>query len=335
MLAITKNLLANITYNLLVITALTCVTSGCVTANFTKPIASFKSSTDTAASAVGTYFTGLNQFERVLYLDDRIYDPDLRIEATDSAGNPTPLIGQIFKADSIKARMDSLSLLGSYADGLAALAGNTAPQNFATASMALGTNLLSLDKTFTSLSHTSDPSAGGYIGPVSQIIGVVGEFYLEKSRDDKVADAITKGAPAVTNILNLLQSDLETVVAPLKATGLAQQLAEELAAYNNTKDVNGNVIDAKQQRRVMTVAERQAAIEQIGTAAEQYDLFISSNPTEAINGIREAYAALLKYAQSDKSPKNFAELMSSIQAFQTKAATIAAAVQQIQNVRIQ
>ena len=210
----------NITRRIAIFVLLACVTSGCVTANFTKPVASFKSSTDTASSAVGAYFTDLNEFERNLYLDDRVYNPELRVEGTDAHGQPTPLLAQVFTANSIKARMDALALLGSYANRLADLAGSTAPQNFATAAQALGTNLLNLDKTFTSLTGTSDPSAGNYIGPISQIIGVIGEFYLEEKRDTMVTDAITKGAPAVTTILNLLQNDLDTVAVPLQKTDI-------------------------------------------------------------------------------------------------------------------
>ena len=313
---------------------LICGASGCVTANFTKPIASFKTSTDTAATAVGTYFTDLNEFERNLYLDDIAYDPTLRVAAVDENGKPTPLVTQIFSAASIKARMDALALLGNYANRLADLAGSSAPGDFSTAAQALGTNLFSLNKTFTSLSKTSDPSAGGYIGPVSQIAGLVGEFYLAEKRDKMVADAIAKGAPAITNILNLLENDLNTVVVPLQKTGIAERLANRVTAYNNTTDTNGNVIDALAQRKAMSVAQRQEALDVIGAAAEQYDLLVTSNPTEAINGIREAHAALLKYAQSSRKPQDFAQLLSAIEAFQAKAQAVSAAVQQIKNVQL-
>jgi hypothetical protein len=63
------------------------------------------------------------------------------------------------------------------------------------------------------------------------------------------------------------------------------------------------------------------------------DALIAFNPTEAISGIREAHAALLKYAESDKKPKNFSELMSAVEALQSKAERIAAAVQQIRELR--
>lgn len=312
---------------------LACVCSGCVTADFTKPTASLKSSIDTASTAVGVYFTELNDFERDLYLDDRIYDPQLTVLGTDPNGKPTPLVAQFFKPASIKARMDAIALLGSYANRLAELAGSTAPQDFSSAAMSLGTNLTQLNGTFTSLTGAKDPTAQSYIGPVSQIIGLLGQLYLEGKRDAMVTDAITKGAPAVTNILDLLQNDLDTVVVPLRKTGIAERLANRVTAYNITTDASGNPIDAVAQRKAMTVAQRQEAIDGIRSAAQEYDLLISFNPTEAINGIREAHAALLKYAQSGRSPKDFAALMSAVEALQTKVNRVAAAVQQIRNIK--
>jgi hypothetical protein len=116
-------------------------------------------------------------------------------------------------------------------------------------------------------------------------------------------------------------------------TGIAERLANRVTAYNNTTDASGNTIDAVAQRKAMTVAQRQVAIDQIRVVAQQYDLLITFNPTEAINGIREAHAALLKYAQSSRKPKDFAELVSAVEAFQSKAERVAAAVQQIKNVK--
>jgi hypothetical protein len=309
------------------------VGSGCVTANFTQPTASLKSSIDTASTAVGTYFTELNTFERDLYLDERVYDPKLQVLEIDDQGNPTPLIGQLFKPASIKARMDALALLGSYSSRLADLAGSQAPENFSSATLALGTNLTGLDATFMGLVGTKDPTASQYIGPVSQIIAVTGEFYLQEKRDAMFTEAVKKGAPAVTNILDLLQNDLEMVVVPLRQTGIKERLAVRVDAYNKTKNSRGEVIDAVEKREAMTVAQRQEAIDAIRNAAQQYDLLISSNPTEAINGIREAHAALLKYVQSDRRPKDFADLMSAIEALQTKVERVASAVQQIKDIK--
>ena len=309
-----------------------CLGTGCVTANFTQPIGSLKSGIDTTSTAVGSYFTELNSFERDLYLEERVFDPQLRIEKINAAGKPTPLVGQFFTAESIKARMGAITLLGIYANRLAELAGSDAPQKFSSAAQALGANVNSLVGTFGSLSG-KDPTSKDYVGPISQIIGIVGEFYLEKKRDTLLERAIRDGAPQVNRILDLLEIDLQNVVLPLRQTGIAQSLAVRLDAYNNTKDAAGLTVDAAARRAGLTVAQRQELIEGIRSAAKQYDALITFNPTEAIAGIREAHAALLKYVESDRKPADLSELMSAVEALQSKAERIATAVQQIRELR--
>ncbi len=306
--------------------------TGCVTANFTKPVGSLKSSIDTASAAVGSYFTELNSFERDLYLEERVFDPQLRVEKTDADGNPTPLVGRLFTAESIKARMEAIALLGTYANRLAELAGSDAPTKFSSAAQVLGTNLTNLADTFGSLSG-KDPTANNYVGPISQIIGMMGEFYLEKKRDALLERAIKEGSPKVNTILDLLESDLQKVVVPLRQTGIAQSLAARVTAYNNTKDAAGQTVDGAARRAALTVSQRQELINGIKSAAQKYDTLIAFNPTEAISGIREAHAALGKYAESDKKPKDYSELISAVEGFQNKAERIAAAVQQIRELR--
>ena len=310
----------------------TCFGTGCVTAKFTKPVASVKSSIETTASAVGTYFSELNSFERELYLEERVFDPQLRVEKTDTDGKPTPLVGTIFATESIKARTEAISLLGAYANRLAELAGSDAPQKFSSAAQALGTNVTSLISTFDKLS-TQDTTAKSYIGPLSQILEILGELYLEQKRDALLKRAIKDGAPQVTTILDLLDSDLQNVVVPLRQTGIAQTLAVRVNNYNNTKDTTGRTVDAAVRRTSLSVAQRKELIDGIKSAAEQYDAFITSNPSEAISGIREAHSALLKYTDSNRKPKDFAELMAAIESLQDKADRVAAAVQRIRELR--
>jgi len=303
------------------------VCSGCVTANFTKPVASLKQSIDTAGSSIGSYYTELNKYERDLYLEGVAYDPALRAEMMDANGNPTPLLGQKFSSESIKARMDAISLLGTYAGRLAELAGSDAPQKFSSGVTALGTNLYELQTTFANLG-AGDKTAKNYVGPISQLVGVAGEMFLEKKQEDLVKKAIVQGAPKFNAIVDLLEQDMVGVIEPLRSTGLKQTLATRVNAYNN---VDGH--DALEERKKMTVAERRDVLNAIQNAADQYDMFVASNPTGVITGMRDAHAALLKYAESKHNPSDFSELLSAVEAFQAKVERMAVAVQQIQALR--
>ena len=145
--------------------------TGCVTTNFTQPVASFQKSINTTTAAVGVYYTTLNSFERDLYLTHLALNPGEPLEATDKAGSPTPLLGTYFQPASIAARMDTLSLLGVYAQKLTDLAGNDAPQQAATATTALGASVTNLTTTFTGLTDpkAADKSAAQYVAPVSAL----------------------------------------------------------------------------------------------------------------------------------------------------------------------
>ena len=95
----------------------------CATSNWSQPIGEFKRNVDGSVAVVATYYGSLNEFERHLYLENAMADPDVRIATKDETGKPTPLGGQVFSARSIKARMDALALVSLYARRLADLAG--------------------------------------------------------------------------------------------------------------------------------------------------------------------------------------------------------------------
>jgi hypothetical protein len=297
---------------------------GCVTTNFTQPVASFQQSVNTSASALGEYFTSLNTLERTLYFDELAADPAKELAAKKD-GKPTAFAGAYFSPESIKARTDSLVLLGVYAQHLADLAGSDPGSKFSTNITALGTSLNSLDKTFTSLGTStpgktsSDSTAANYVGPVSALIGSIGKMYLDSERDSAIQEAVNKGAPSVNAILDLLETDLSNVVGPLVDTNL--KIQEGLA-----------VQDYNQRRAKLTIEQRGALLITIGQKKDAYDASIAHNPATLIQSSRSANTALVTYANAPKVAKNFADFTSAMQTFQQRAQEIANDVKAIENV---
>jgi hypothetical protein len=150
--------------------ALALTLTGCVTAQFAEPISSFEKSLSTSGAAIAVYYTELNRYERDLYLDRLAFNPDETLKFEERVQDDgreqiraTPLIGQIFNADSIRARLDAINLLGVYARRLGELAASDAPQRFEAGAKVLGENLGSLADTFQGLSQREgvpDSSAG-------------------------------------------------------------------------------------------------------------------------------------------------------------------------------
>lgn len=131
------------------ILALSSMLSGCVTANFTEPVAKFTTAMSTANTTIATYFTGMNAYQRKVYLTGALYDPTIEVSAPYS-GPSTGLL-PYFSAGSVKARLDTLSLLTAYGERLAAIAGSKAPERFQAGSAVLGTNLTQLSDRFRAL----------------------------------------------------------------------------------------------------------------------------------------------------------------------------------------
>ena len=292
--------------------------TGCMTTNFTQPIASFQKSVNTSSAAIGSYFLNLNEFERQLYLDDLALNPGKKLETTDEHGLPTPLLGQYFQPTSIKARMDALMLLSVYGQRLADLAGSSAPQQFSDTAKSLDTNLTNLDETFSRLSvATPDKTAAAYVGPISALIGSIGKMFLEQQRDHAISEAVNNGAPAVRRILRLIEQDLVNTVKPLQETGLEQELAESIRYYNDHKN------------QEMDLQGRKEWLESIHAHAAAYEASLAFNPSGLIQSMRQAHDALVKYANAPRTPQNFNDLLGALQSFDQNAQEAAKEIKQI------
>ncbi|MHB8422280.1 MAG: hypothetical protein ACYC9S_03345 [Leptospirales bacterium] len=306
-------------FQFIVLILLFTLATGCTTTNFTQPVASFQDSINTSSATIGIYYSSLNTFERQLYLDELALDPTQKVQAKDRSGHSTPLLGQYFQAESIKARMDALALLGVYAQQLTDLASSNAPKRFSTNATVLGQSLAKLDKTFSQLSgKMSDPTASAYVGPISALIGSVGKMYLERQRDRAIREAVNNGTPKVNEILNLLEHDLIESVKPLQETGLKEELASRVHYYNDHRN-----------RHDMDLRQRRALLKEIDAQATAYEAAIAFNPSELIQSIRQANNALVRYANTPQNPQNFSDLLEALNAFDQNAQEIAGQVRLI------
>jgi hypothetical protein len=274
----------------------------------------------TANAIIRTYFTEMNDFEREVYLRRALYDPGLEIGAT-TGGQSTGLL-PVFSAASIKARTDALALLTAYGERLAALAGADAPTRFNAGSTVLGANLAGLAGTFEALGsppagEAADSTAAAYAGPISTIIGIFGEMILDSRRDRALIRAVNEGAPAVDTILNQIDADLRLVISPQRTTGLLQQLAGSVRYYNTN-------------RASLTFPQRQALLSEVDSAASRYQAAVAGQPNEAVDGIRDAHAALVKYANSPRSPKDLVALSSAIETFNNRLRPIVESLRKLE-----
>ena len=124
-------------------------------------------------------------------------------------------------------------MIGVYANRLADLASSDAPQRFNSAATLLGDNLTSLSSTFGTLSGAGDPTANKYIGPISKLVGAIGEMILENKRDQLITAGIQSAAPQVDDLLILIKNDLDKIFSLQASAGGNQRFATLASAYNN------------------------------------------------------------------------------------------------------
>ncbi|MHC4570895.1 MAG: hypothetical protein ACYS0C_02305 [Planctomycetota bacterium] len=292
---------------------------GCAVSNFTASIGKFQESMNKSSATLGTYYREVNNFERDVYLVERLSDPNLKVFTREN-GKRTPILGQ-FSEESIQARLDALTLLGIYGERLAEIAGSDAPARFAEGATVLGENLTNLGNRFNQLSRKrNDATALSYAGPIGTIVGLVGQTFLEAKRANAVKQAVREGAPAVRKILDLLEKDISDRILLIQTTGARQILENRINFYNEN-------------RHKMKRNERRKALEDINIAAKRCLLVQSSSPIGLVQSIRETHEALIIYANSDSEQADLARFISALELFTNRAREISIAVQQFREIR--
>lgn len=292
------------------------VLTGCLNNRYITPVTSFQSSATQTISVISDFYSSRNSYEAQLYLADIANDPTLPVATKDTSGRPTPLMLSTFSPEGIKARLDAISLVSVYASRLYDLANTTAPADFENAATALGTNLSSLNTTFSKLSGTGDSTANSYVGPITSVIGTIGKMYLNGKRDSLVKTGIQEGATPVNAILLLIKSDMDNIFSLEAITAANDQLATDIVAYNTD-------------RAHLTYEQRVARLNTIATAASVATSATASVPSQLVSSMIAANKALLKSAASTKAKDrqlSLSSLNDALAAWVTQLQTLSAQI---------
>lgn len=321
---------------LLILLAVCLASIGCGDKQFVEQIAKFEAGINDTTTAVAVYYSELNTFEREIYLQEVWLDKKKQVGTSEVVGGKivrTPLAGQVFSAESIKARIDAIQALGKYGSSLAKLAGTQAPAEFAAASKTAGENINGLVGTFRELSkpEKSDATAEAYVGPfgaIATIVGVIGQLVLEKKRDEALTKAVKEGAPQVRTIISLLEKDMKDVISPLRSTGTHQLLAGLVDRYNkNTKCL------ADGSPGCLNDDQRKKLLDEIRIAQVRYETAVAFNPSDLLSSLQKAHEALVEYAESGRKIQNLTQLVEALTVFRERAAIVAEAVLQLRELR--
>ncbi len=259
--------------------------TGCAANRYAAPIGKFRDRTHSTIGVLGEFYDSRNDYELDLYLNSVASDKTQKLQGTDASGQATPLGKPAFSSAAVKARLDALDLVGVYANRLAELAGSPAPARFDDAAALLGTNLASLDTTFKTLAGEKDPTANQFVGPIGNLIGIIGQKLLERKRDQFITEAVHEATPEVRVILNQVKNDMDKIFAPLTEAGEAERLSDLVRAYNT---------DVGQ----LSFEQRQDRMKQIKAARKSRSVAMASVPSSLVTHMMEAHEAVVRLAEA-------------------------------------
>jgi hypothetical protein len=288
---------------------------GCVTVKYQKPISTFQNNINKTGRLIGDFLTETNKFERELYLEERLYDNSLDI-LWRIGDQPTPLQGKVLNHDSIKARVKLFNLLGIYAKTLGRIAGKKTTTRFKSNVDLLGKDLINLSENFNGL---GDPNAKKYVNPVTKIIKVLGEMIIEKKRAMILTKIINESAPAVNEAIDLIAKDVEENInhlAAVRRAGIMQILSSKVTYYNEN-------------RGKLDFTERRMIIDEIKGTLNKLDAFVLFNPMKLVKSLKNSHNALVKYAKSDKKPKDLDSFLTELESFKSRVNQFSEAIKQL------
>lgn len=303
--------------------------AGCNRQETSQQITQFDDSVKIGSTAIAAYYTNLNEQEYNLYFELLEIDPDFevgdKIKFTISEkGKPkdyfldSPLKAPPFSPRVIEARINTLRELTEYSKNLAALAGDESPAKFQTNVATLKDRLISLQYTFAKLRDetASDRTAKNYITPLSDIIGIVGKWHLEKRRWNALQKAIIEAEIPVNIVLDQIAYDLDSYVDPLLDTAADDRYTTAVAYYNL-------------KRTSLKPQERTEILGRIRDYKSAYDTAALYKPSSIPNQMKKAHTALVKTAKSNRSPANLAALKAELELLKDDVEKLKTATQQI------
>lgn len=286
--------------------------------SYQQAIGAFKNATDTTSIAAAKYILNVNKFDRA-----RLFD-QYRANVNHKAIDIKKIIKGRYSADAIEIRRRTFSVLNNYVNFLAEVANSDAPDRWASAAAALGTNAENLITTVnTKLTKNALKGSKlnllvGANGPLSKLVTFAGIKFINLKRGQALDRAITSASPVINKIALLLRKDFQAVRdrrAILITDGLLGPLIKYRQAREKARSTPAS--QAKEAARLRHLTGLEAAISDYERQFGALDDIMS-----AIEKFDQAHAALVAYAKSKKGPKDLGELVAVIKSYAAVAKDI-------------
>lgn len=291
-----------------------------------KEVDNFNASIQAGADATAAYYRQLNEQDRRLYALLLALNPQCRvgdsIETSCSfLGSRSPLSAAQIPEESLQARLTLLKVLGKYGKALGALATDKSSSEFATNVDALKGNFISLESRFAKLSGSSnafDTSIDSrYVTPISSILKVLGQSYIESKQWSAVRNAVLEASPSVKVLLSSLKKDLDVAsfIVPLNEDAAFSSL---VSYYNRNK-------------AGMSLEQRKAVLSEILRLQANVVIAQGNNPANLISDIGLIHDKLVVAAENNAQTLTVSELRGLLDSYSDRLRDFRAAVLMLSN----
>ncbi len=276
-----------------------------------KQVASFNQSVIKGVDATKDYYNSVNDRQAALYQQILILFPDCKVGVgKDNSNNCEFLRDSSLSLDSflpiaeINKRLDLLKSLSEYSQALAELSTDQSPEKAKASIVKSSKSFKGIEQGFRKLSPSSGESSDEnslnekYVGPISNIISTLAEFFIDEKRWDAVSDFVIANEKNVATLLDFVEADINKI-AIFDIQDTAQfRLSMLINYYNN------NQSKMTEKQRAKMIAEMSAI-----RRTMQLDIDL----TTTASNIKEVHEDLVKAAKSNGTSYTLKELKNSLE----------------------
>jgi hypothetical protein len=301
----------NLTRSIIIIPVAAFLLMGCAQPDYKDPIATFQAASTVVIENAKAEYRTVNKKERDAEIDIRVYlgediDPEILAGEEVPGGEKSIVITE----DDLEARLAALIALEKHGELLYKLASSDAPDKAKNAVTSLDDALLSLKNSLGKASSDEfKTKAGAFATIAGEITSLVMKHKIEKALDK----TILLSENDVLSLIELLKDDIYIRFPTLQKVRLARLSKAITTAYNTALPSD--------------LEKRKKAVVEIKKMGDDWDV---SSIDPGFDKMTEAHKKLVKYAKSQKTPQNLAELVAAMDAFADQAKIIADAIKTIQ-----
>lgn len=288
-------------------------------------VAKYDSGVQQAMPALKDFYLQANDFQRDIYFDDLVLDPQKEIGLTQDK-KETPLLRK-YSAREINARILALGLVSNYSKALLQLSDPSKAKTAESDLRSIGNRIGEISRKLGGIAKTA-PLLGVYATTAGELAGLAGKYWVRMKQESALRETIREGAPRIAKLLSLLEEDASVFTEGVYTNSAQRKLNKYMTYYNeHFAKPPGDGVNS------MT-ADRMEFLRRVQASAQRYNTASELNPVPSLAKMRKVNQDLLDWATAPKrQPFDMNQLADDIDSYLDDVDTITNAVTRVQSIR--